>query len=61
MLGMVTGDYAAFVYPDYTSSTKYVFEANAIAIIEGTNRVEILSHLPIKASEGLELSSFVPD
>jgi hypothetical protein len=61
MLGMATGEYAAFVHPDYTLPPNQIFESSAVAMIERTGRLEILSHLPKKFPDGLKLPTFVPD
>jgi hypothetical protein len=61
MLGMATGEYAASVHPDYALPPAQIFESSAIAMMERTGRLDILSHIPNKLSDGLKLPSFVPD
>jgi hypothetical protein len=59
LLGLATGDEVGLVKPDYTRSLEEVFYSTAVATIQRSKNLDILSQLC--GERKLTLPSFVPD
>jgi hypothetical protein len=59
LLGLATGDEVGLVKPDYTRSLEELFYSTAVATIQRSKNLNILSQLC--GDRKLTLSSFVPD